>query len=105
MAHGPRAVPFDQDGTLVDTFIPARHAHSVAAGRNEARGETVADTVRHPGIVSLLTSQKEEGLTTGVATSSAARSAQLALGSPPLTDLVDGWADQPADILRLATAD
>lgn len=34
MAERPiRAVIFDQDGTLINTFIPALHAYSVATGR------------------------------------------------------------------------
>jgi HAD superfamily hydrolase (TIGR01509 family) len=39
-----RAVVFDQDGTLIDTFVPARHAYSVAAGRQitQAQLEPVA---------------------------------------------------------------
>ena len=30
---GIRAVVFDQDGTLIGTFIPAVHAYSAAVGR------------------------------------------------------------------------
>lgn len=34
-----RAVVFDQDGTLLDTFVPALHAYSVAAGREITMAE------------------------------------------------------------------
>lgn len=211
MAHGLRAVLFDQDGTLINTFIPAMHAYSVATGRtitlaelepvahlgaarnllsalmgreatdaddeifHEALGEAVAAIEPYPGIVDLLTTLRADGLATGVATNSDARSAQVVLGAHALTDffdvivtvdqvsgpkpnpesvllavsrlgldpgecafvgdgngdmgaareagvlavaagwghqsgtiehdLVDVWADEPADILRLATAD
>lgn len=33
MGNQIKAVVFDQDGTLINTFVPAMHAYSVAAGR------------------------------------------------------------------------
>jgi len=49
MTHmtGIRAVVFDQDGTLIDTFIPAVHAYSAAVGRTITLGELRA--VAHLG--------------------------------------------------------
>ena len=42
-----RAVVFDQDGTLLDTFIPALHAYSVAVGREITMAEL--EPVAHLG--------------------------------------------------------
>jgi HAD superfamily hydrolase (TIGR01509 family) len=42
-----RAVVFDQDGTLINTFIPALHAYSVACGREIALAEL--EPVAHLG--------------------------------------------------------
>ena len=42
-----RAVVFDQDGTLLDTFVPALHAYSVAAGREITMAEL--EPVAHLG--------------------------------------------------------
>lgn len=43
----PRAVVFDQDGTLIDTYIPGPYAYSVAVGRPVTLAEL--DTVLHLG--------------------------------------------------------
>lgn len=43
----PRAVVFDQDGTLIDTYIPGPYAYSVAVGRPVTLPEL--DTVLHLG--------------------------------------------------------
>lgn len=42
-----RGVVFDQDGTLINTFIPAMHAYSVAAGREITLAEL--EPVAHLG--------------------------------------------------------
>lgn len=42
-----RAVVFDQDGTLINTFIPALHAYSVACGRSITLAEL--EPVAHLG--------------------------------------------------------
>lgn len=42
-----RAVVFDQDGTLINTFIPAMHAYSVAVGREITLAEL--EPVAHLG--------------------------------------------------------
>ena len=42
-----RAVVFDQDGTLLDTFVPALHAYSVAVGREITMAEL--EPVAHLG--------------------------------------------------------
>ena len=42
-----RAVVFDQDGTLINTFIPALHAYSVACGREITLAEL--EPVAHLG--------------------------------------------------------
>ena len=42
-----RAVVFDQDGTLLDTFIPALHAYSLAVGREITMAEL--EPVAHLG--------------------------------------------------------
>jgi HAD superfamily hydrolase (TIGR01509 family) len=47
MAGGLRAVLFDQDGTLINTFIPAMHAYSVATGRTITLAEL--EPVAHLG--------------------------------------------------------
>jgi HAD superfamily hydrolase (TIGR01509 family) len=44
---GYRAVVFDQDGTLINTFIPALHAYSVACGREITLAEL--EPVAHLG--------------------------------------------------------
>ena len=43
----PKAVVFDQDGTLIDTYIPAPYAYSVAVGRPVTLDEL--DAVLHLG--------------------------------------------------------
>ena len=42
-----RAVLFDQDGTLINTFIPALHAYSIASGREITLAEL--EPVAHLG--------------------------------------------------------
>jgi HAD superfamily hydrolase (TIGR01509 family) len=142
-----RGMVFDQDGTLINTFIPALHAYSVATGReitlaelepvahlgaarnlvsallgreatdedddifHDALGAEVARVDPYDGIVAVLTSLREQGIATALATNSDARSAAVVLGSHGLDRLLDvivtvdqvGGVPKPApDSLNLA---
>jgi HAD superfamily hydrolase (TIGR01509 family) len=142
-----RGIVFDQDGTLINTFIPALHAYSMATGReislaelepvahlgaarnlvtallgreatdedddifHDALGAQVARVDPYDGIVAVLTSLREQGIATALATNSDARSAAVVLGSHGLDRLLDvivtvdqvGGVPKPApDSLNLA---
>ena len=47
MSRRIRAVPFDQDGTLINTFVPALRAYSIASGREITLAEL--EPVAHLG--------------------------------------------------------
>jgi len=101
MTHmtGIRAVVFDQDGTLIDTFIPAVHAYSAAVGRTITLEELRA--VAHLGAARNLVS----ALLSTVATVDRAGLPKPApdLHQTPDIEIFDVRAATPQDVAALLT--
>ena len=99
---GIRAVVFDQDGTLIGTFIPAVHAYSAAVGRTITLEELRA--VAHLGAARNLVA----ALLSTVATVATVDRAGLPKPAPDLhqtpdIEIFDVRAATPQDVAALLT--